>query len=490
MQSIDGLVKLLYVLAVPQQTNNQKDSIMPKDLSKDQLYAFAEREREHYEALLKTFVEIPTVSVDPLHRLDIRRGVEVAADTIHRLGGEVQIFETGGGYPIIQGVFDTGADLPTVTIYNHMDVQPASKETEPWETEPFVFTRKGDRYFGRGTTDDKGPALAALFGARAAREAGVPVNIRLLWEFEEEIGSPNFETGIKAVADQLTTGSVVVSDTVWVSRKRPACPSGLRGLLGLRFTLETGTTDQHSGEVGGAARNPLGELMKLVCDIYDPTTGKVKVPGFYDDVVKPTKKELEDFMGCGFSVRAFKKDHLLKTLRTEDPLEVMKRIWTLPTFEIHGMVGGYTGAGLKSIVPPRAEVKATCRLVTNQKPEKIARLIKSFVKEKNRDVVVHVESAADPYKSATTGPLAEAVKRAVKFAFGREPVFVREGGTIGAIKTMEDVLKCPIMFLGLSLPEHGYHAPNENFDWQQASGGIVAFAKYFEEVSRLGRDKK
>jgi acetylornithine deacetylase/succinyl-diaminopimelate desuccinylase-like protein len=467
MQSIDGLVKLLYVLAAPQQTNNQKDSTMPKDLSKAQLYAFAERERQHYEALLKTFVEIPTVSVDPQHKLDIRKGVELAAETIHRFGAEVQIFETGGGYPIIQGVFGTGADLPTVTIYNHMDVQPASKETEPWDTEPFVFTRKGDRYFGRGTTDDKGPALAALFGARAAREAGVPVNIRLLWEFEEEIGSPNFEKGIKAVADQLSTGSVVVSDTVWVSRKRPACPSG---------------------EVGGAARNPLGELMKLACDIYDPVTGKVKVPGFYDDVDKPTKKELEDFMGSGFSVRAFKKDHLLKSLRTEDPLEVMKRIWTLPTFEIHGMVGGYTGPGLKSIVPPRAELKATCRLVPGQNPEKIARLIRSFVKERYKDVVVHVEGTAAPYKSATTGPLAEAVKRAVKFAFGREPVFVREGGTIGAIKTMEDVLKCPVMFLGLSLPEHGYHAPNENFDWQQASGGMVAFAKYFEEVSRLGRD--
>lgn len=463
---------------------------MSQALNKDSLYSFAERERERYESLLKTFVEIPTVSVDPQHDVDIRRGVDLAAETIHRFGGEVEIYETGGGKPIIHGVFDMDGALPTVTMYNHMDVQPASKETEPWETEPFVFTRKGDRYFGRGTTDDKGPALAALFGARAAREFGVPVNIRLLWEFEEEIGSPNFEKGIKGVADRLSTDSVVVSDTVWVSRKRPACPSGLRGLVGLRFTLETGTTDQHSGETGGAARNPLGELMKLVCDIYDPVTGRVKVPGFYDDVAKPTKKELEDFMGSGFSVRAFKKDHLLKSLRTEDTLEVMKRIWTLPTFEVHGMVGGYMGAGLKSIVPPRGEVKATCRLVTNQQPAKIARLIKAFVKEKNPDVVVHIESTAAPYKSATTGPLAEAVKRAVKFAFGREPVFVREGGTIGAINTMENVLKCPVMFLGLSLPEHGYHAPNENFDWRQASGGMVAFAKYLEEVSNLGRDKK
>lgn len=458
---------------------------MSKDLKKDLLFAFAGRERERYEDLLKSFVEIPTVSADPQHKPDIQRGLVLAAETIRSFGGEVQVIETRGN-PIIHGVFQSRADLPTVTLYNHMDVQPASKETEPWESEPFVMTRKGDRYLGRGTTDDKGPALAALFGARAALEFDVPVNIRLLWEFEEEIGSPNFENGIKKVADQLRTDSVVVSDTVWVSRNRPACPSGLRGLVGFRFTLETGTTDQHSGSTGGAARNPLGELMRLVCDIYNPMTGKVRIPGFYDDVVKASKSELADFMSSGFSVRAFKKDHLLKSLRTEDPLEVMKRIWALPTFEIHGVVGGYTGPGLKSIVPPRAEVKATCRLVPNQRPEKVARLIKSFVKEKYPDVVVHVEGNARPYKSATTGPLAEAVKRSLEFAFGRKPVFVREGGTIGAVISMEKILKCPIMFLALSLPEHGYHAPNENFDWQQASGGMVAFAKYFEEISRLG----
>src|SRR4029453_3153661 len=149
----------------------------------------------------------------------------------------------------------------TVTVYNHMDVQPASKETEPWDTEPFVFTQKGDTYFGRGTTDDKGPALSALFGARAAIDAGVPVNIQLLWEFEEEIGSPNFEAIISKNATELATDSVVVSDTVWVSRNRPASSAGLRGLLGFSLRLETGTVDTHSGETGGASRNPITELM-------------------------------------------------------------------------------------------------------------------------------------------------------------------------------------------------------------------------------------
>jgi len=202
-------------------------------------------------------------------------------------------------------------------------------------------------------------------------------------------------------------------------------------------------------------------------------------------VAKLTRKDLKDFKDSGFSVKKFKKDHALKSLRTEDPLEVMKRIWALPTCEIHGLVGGYTGPGLKTIVPPRGELKVTFRLVPNQNPNKIAKLVKQFVKKHNPDVQVFQEKSMFPYLAPTQGPYADRVRAAVKFAFGKEPVFVREGGSIGAVTSMEKVLKCPVMFLGLSLPEHGYHAPNENFDWRQASGGMIAFAKYFHDLSRM-----
>ena len=212
--------------------------------------------RRRFEDLLGQMVEIPSISMDPANAPDIRRMADVARQVLTNLGAEAQIVETGG-YPIVSGGWMTGAHHPTVTIYNHMDVQPASKETEPWNTEPFVMTTKGDTYLGRGTTDDKGPALAALYGARAAVDAGLPINIRFLWEFEEEIGSPNFENIITKARKSLATDSVVVSDTVWVSRERPANSAGLRGLLGFLLTLETATTDTHSGEVGGAARNPI-----------------------------------------------------------------------------------------------------------------------------------------------------------------------------------------------------------------------------------------
>jgi acetylornithine deacetylase/succinyl-diaminopimelate desuccinylase-like protein len=385
----------------------------------------------------------------------------------------------------VHGRFDAGRGAPTVTVYNHLDVQPASRESEPWRTDPFVFTKEGDRYFGRGTTDDKVPALTALWGIRAAREAGVRANMHVLWELEEEIGSPNFESGVRKHAKQLATDSVIVSDTIWVSRQRPACPAGLRGLQGFELTLETGQTDQHSGTTGGAARNPIGELMKLVAEMYDPATGKVKIKGFYDAVEPPTRGELEDFRTSGFSMRAFKKDHEFKSVRSEDPMDVMKRIWAMPTMEIHGVIGGYTGPGIKTIIPPRATVKMSCRLVPNQDPKKIMKLIAAFVKERNRDVKIIAEAAMLPYKAPTSGPLADAVRNAMKFAFGRVPVFVREGGSIGAVVSMEKFLRCPVLFLGLSLPEHGYHAPNENYDWQQACGGMIAFAKYFEEIAGL-----
>ncbi len=460
---------------------------MPQELSRDSLVSFAKNHRAEYEALLREFVETPTVSVDPAHDGDISKGVDLVVETFRKFGARAEVYRTNVGNPVVHAAFDAGKGLPTVTVYNHMDVQPASKETEPWDTEPFVMTTRGDTYLGRGTTDDKGPALAALYGARAAVAAEVPVNIQFLWEFEEEIGSPNFEKIISANAGALATDSVVVSDTVWVSRNRPANSAGLRGLLGFMLSLETATTDMHSGEVGGAARNPIGELMKLVCDLYDPTSGKVKIKGFYDDVIPPTKQELSDWANSGFTVKAFKKAHKLKRMRSEDELEVMKRIWGMPTMEIHGVAGGYQGPGLKSIVPPRAEVKASCRLIAKQDPKKIARLIKEAVKARNPDVKIAFESMAPAFLTSVAGPLPEALKRAVKFAFKRDPVFVRDGGTIGAMTSIEKVLKCPILFLGLSLPEHGYHAPNENFDWQQASGGMVAFAKYFEEIARLPR---
>ena len=455
-------------------------------LRRAELAQFAERVRPEYEQALREMVEIPTISSDPAHRADMRRGAEAAARLVRAAGGRARVAPTRG-HPLVLGDFPGPRGAPTVVLYNHLDVQPAAREAEGWRTDPFRLEQRGDQYFARGTTDDKGPALAALFGVRAAREAGVPVGVRLLWEMEEEIGSPSLEPVLRRLATRGRPHSVVVSDAAWLDRRRPTSIAGLRGFVGFRFVLDTAEGEAHSGDVGGAARNPIAELMQLVTDLHDARTGRVKVPGFYDDVVPLTARERDDFRRSGFSLAAYRRDNHLRSLRTQDPVEVLERIWARPTFEVHGVVGGYTGPGIKATVPGHAEVKVSCRLVPRQRPERVARLITAFVRKRNPDVVVHVEGGALPYEGRSTGPVADAVREAISFAFGRTPAFVRDGGTIGAVVSMGRILRAPIAFLNLSLPEHGYHAPNENFDWGQAAGGMAAFARYLEEVAQTRR---
>jgi len=448
------------------------------------LETYVEDCRSRFEDLLGQMVEIPSISMDPAKANDMRRMATVAAQVLNDFGAESQIVETGG-CPIVSGGWTTGAQHPTVTIYNHIDVQPA-QEPE-WRQAPFAFKNESGLYRGRGATDDKGPALSALMGARFAIDQGFPINIRLLWELEEEIGSPNFSAGLKNRASIPRPDSVVVSDTIWIAKGRPAMPYGLRGLLGVRMTLRTGTKDAHSGVTGGAARNPLAELMEVAQACVNAKTGEVKIPGFYKDVVTPTKAEIKSFLRSGFQVRRFKEAYGFHTLRTEDPSEVTRRIWAAPTFEIHGLTGGYHGPGVKTIVPGHGELKASMRLVPNQTPERAFALLKKYVAKLNPNVKVQREGMLHPFKGSFEGPYVDCVKRAAKAGFGKEPAFIREGGSIGAVVTMQKAWKVPILFLGLSLPEHGYHAPNEYFDWGQASGGMKAFAHYFSELARMGK---
>ena len=449
-----------------------------------QLEAYVNARRAQYEDLLGRMVEIPSISMDPSKTNDIRRMADMAAQVLAQMGAESRIVETGG-YPIVSGGWTAGAQYPTVTIYNHLDVQPA-QEPE-WRQEPFAFKCEDGMYHGRGATDDKGPALSALFGARFAIDQGLPINIRFLWELEEEIGSPHFATGLKQRAEVPRPDSVLVSDTIWIAKGQPAMPYGLRGLIGARLSLRTGSKDAHSGVTGGAARNPLAELMEVAQACVNAKTGEVKIPGFYHDVVKPTAQEIKSFLKSGFQVKRFKEAYGLQSLRTNDPAEVMRRIWAAPTFEIHGLSGGYHGPGIKTVVPSHGELKITMRLVPDQTPAKIFALFKKYVSKLNPGIKVDHENMLHPFKGSFEGPYVECVKRAAKAGFGKEPAFIREGGSIGAMVTMQKVWDVPILFLGLSLPEHGYHAPNEYFDWGQASGGMKAFVHYFAELAKMGK---
>ena len=440
--------------------------------------------RGEFEDKLAAMVETPSVSSDPEHQPDIIRCGELAAQYLREVGARAEPVATAGN-PVVFGSLVTDPKNPTVTIYNHIDVQPA--DPSEWNKAPFVFNKVGDRYEGRGTTDDKGPALTALMAVRYAVENGIPLNYKFIWELEEEIGSPNFEGFVRQNLPDLKTDSVLVSDTIWISRKQPAIPYGLRGLQAYLFKLETHAKDVHSGLVGGVARNPIGELAHVISQCYDAKTGRVKIPGFYDDVVPPTKAEVASFVDSGFTVRGFQKAHELKSIRPnmKSEADVLKAFMAMPTFEVHGITGGYSGPGVKTVVPHRAEVKISTRLVNNQRPAKIARLVRDYVKKINPDVKVEAIQSLEPYLGEFSGPYSEAAREAMRFGFGATPAFTREGGSIGAVVTMQKLLKRPITFLGLSLPEHGYHAKNENYDWGQTAGGIRMFVRYFDEISRL-----
>jgi acetylornithine deacetylase/succinyl-diaminopimelate desuccinylase-like protein len=448
------------------------------------LNAYIQDVRPRFEEMLGQAVEIPSISMDPVYAKDIRRMADLAVQYLRDLGVEASVIETSG-YPVISGGWTTDSDHPTVTVYNHMDVQPA-QEPE-WRQAPFAFRKENGLYHGRGATDDKGPALTALFGAKYAVEQGVPLNIRFLWELEEENGSPSFAGALRDPARIPRPDSVVISDTIWIAKDRPAVAYGLRGLVGARLTLRTGDKDAHSGLTGGAARNPLTELAEVVHRCVDAKTGRIKIPGFYDDVVKPTKAEVKSFLASGFKVDRFMRAYGFQSLRTKNTAEVLQRIWAMPTFEVHGLVGGYHGPGVKTVVPAHGELKISMRLVPNQTPDKAFRLLERFVKECNPRVKVEREGRLEPFKGIFDGPYVEAVKKAVRAGFGKDPAFIREGGSIGAVVSMQRTWKVPILFLGLSLPEHGYHAPNEYYDWGQASGGMKAFVHYFGEVAKIGR---
>ena len=448
------------------------------------LEPFITSSRRSFETILAEMVETPSISSDPSRSGDMRAMANLAVQVLNKFGAKAHIVETSG-FPAVSGGWFLGHQYPTVTIYNHLDVQPANEPE--WRQSPFAFRKEGDRYCGRGTTDDKGPALTALFAARFVAEQNLPLNIRFLWELEEEIGSPNFPEVLDQTHLVPRSDSVLVSDTIWIAKHRPAIPCGLRGLLAVRLLLQTGETDVHSGLTGGGARNPLAELCEIAHACVDAKTGRVKIPGFYDRVERPSQAEMRDFLASGFQVNRFKRAYKLWSLRTDDPRQLMKRIWAEPTFEVHGLVGGHTGPGVKTVVPAAGELKLSMRLVPNQRPDKVLALLKRFIKKINPSVRVEHEGKLEPFRGISSGPYAEALRRSVQAGFGKAPVLVREGGSIGAVAVLDRVWKVPILFMGLSLPEHGYHAPNEYYDWGQAAGGMRTFVHYFQELAKMKR---
>ena len=450
-----------------------------------QIEEWIKKQKSSFLADYKKLVECPSVSMQPEHKKDIEECAKIAAEYLRTAGAEVTVFKTKGN-PVVFGHIENKPGAPTVAIYNHLDVQPAAKGKDGWTRDPFTFVEENGRFYSRGTTDDKGPAMTALWGAKIARELKLPINIEFIWELSEEIGCLNFDEFIEQAKSGIKANSILVSDTIWLAAGKPAISQGLRGIATGVVRLKVGGKDVHSGVCGGAARNPVTELCELVANCVDARTGEIKIPGFEKTWKPPTKEEVADFVASGFSVDSFKKANQLEKLRTEDPGEVTARIWARPTFEAHSIAGGYQGDGVKTVIAPAAELKVSFRLVPGQKPKEIWDLFERHVKKLNPDCEIKAEGTMDPHLAPKELPQNEAIMKAIEFAFGTKPVFVREGGSIGAVVTMERMLKRPVLFMGLSLPEDGYHGPDESFAWGQIEGGVKAFVKYFEQLATKG----
>jgi acetylornithine deacetylase/succinyl-diaminopimelate desuccinylase-like protein len=306
------------------------------------------------------------------------------------------------------------------------------------------------------------------------------------------VGSPSFAGALADLVKWrgLRTDSIVVSDTIWPAAGQPAIPYGLRGLLAFLVRLKTGAKAVHSGTTGGAARNPIGELAALIAECYDAKTGKVLIPGFYTGVRKPSAAERRELGRSGVTRATFKKAHGLRSLRSANDRGLREAIMTQPTFEVHGIVGGYSGPGVKTIVPHQAEAKLSCRLVPDQRPREVFRLIQRFVAKKCPDAQVIFDASLEPYLADTEGPFLQAAVQATLETFGKSPALTREGGSIGAVVTMAKALRKEVVLLGLSLPEDGYHAINESFAWSQAKGGIAMFYRYFRKLESISRVRR
>lgn len=438
--------------------------------------------RAKYEETLAALVRLQTVSSDPTNADAIQQCVAYCQTLLADFGFDVSVQDTGGN-PIIYAERLGDPSWPTVLLYNHLDVQPATPDE--WSTNPFELTIKDGTYYGRGTTDDKGPALAALFAVQQACNSATPLNFKIVWEFEEEIGSPHFRPFVESNAGLLKADSVLVSDTIWISNEQPALAYGLRGLVSFEISLTTADHDTHSGLTGGVARNPLLELSTVLAACVDAQTGHVYVPGFYDGIVEPTAKERQEFVSAGFALDTFTKSHQLTKIREHTDISAATAIMAQPTFELHGIVGGHQDDGIKTIIPHRATAKVSCRLVPGQNLDHVLDCITKFIQSRCADAKIIVHGKAMPYLCNPANAHMQAATQAISDATGKQPSLVREGGSIGAVLALDECLHAPVVMLGMSLPEHGYHAVDEHFDWRQATYGIRTLSQYFRLIAQL-----
>jgi acetylornithine deacetylase/succinyl-diaminopimelate desuccinylase-like protein len=444
--------------------------------------------RERYLDELKALLAIPSISALPEHAADVRRCADWCADEMRRVGLQnVQLFDTPGN-PVVYGDWLGAPGSPTILFYGHYDVQPVDP-LDLWESPPFEATVRDGEIYARGAADDKGQVFMHFkaIEAHLKQNGRLPVNIKLILEGEEEVGSANLDNFVREHRDRLAADVVVISDSAMFARGVPSICYGLRGLTYVQIDLRASNTDLHSGVFGGAVANPAFVLAQLLSQMKD-RSGHIKIPGFYDDVVPLQDAEREAWAQLPFNEKQYRKTFGFLKLHGESGYTTLERTWARPTFEVNGLLSGFTGEGAKTVLPAVAMAKVSMRLVPNQDPDKIAALFEDYLmKQAPKTVQVKVTRmhGGKPWMASFDNKYIQAAGRAIEQGFGRAPVFTREGGSIPVVATFQEELGLPSVLFGVGLPDENAHAPNEKLDCGNFHNGIISSAILYEEIGKL-----
>jgi acetylornithine deacetylase/succinyl-diaminopimelate desuccinylase-like protein len=453
----------------------------------DNVIDFINVNRDRYLDELKALLAIPSISALPQHAGDVRRCAEWCADEMRRIGLQnVRLIDTPG-HPVVYGDWLGAPGAPTVLFYGHYDVQPVDP-LDLWESPPFEATVRDGEIYARGSADDKGQVFMHFkaIEAHLKQNGRLPVNMRIILEGEEEVGSVNLDDFIRAHKSELGADVVVISDSPMFARGVPSICYGLRGLVYFQIDLRGSTTDLHSGSFGGAVANPAIVLAQMLAQMKD-RGGRIKIPGFYDDVVPLQEEERQAWASLPFNEKKYKKDFGIPKVYGESEYTTLERTWARPTFEVNGLLSGFTGEGAKTVLPAVAMAKVSMRLVPNQDPDRIARLFEDYVHKiapRTVDVKVTRMHGGKPWMTSYDNPYVQAAGRAIEKGFGQKPVFTREGGSIPVVSTFQEELGLPSVLFGVGLPDENAHAPNEKLDVANFHNGIIASAILYEEIAR------
>lgn len=451
------------------------------------LLAYLDANDSRFRDELFDFLRIPSVSARSEHNADVSRAANWLRDDMERIGLDASIHPTDG-HPVVLGEWrKAGPGARTILVYGHYDVQPA-EPLELWDSPPFEPTLRDGKIFARGSVDDKGQLYLHVKAIEAylAVHGALPVNVILLAEGEEEVGSEHLAPFVEAHAARLACDGVVISDSAMFAPGLPSILSSLRGLAYFQIDVQGPSTDLHSGSYGGAVVNPAMALARILATFLD-AHGRVAIPGFYEAVRTWEDSVRAQMRGLPFDDEAFRAETGAPTLGGETGYTTLERIWTRPTCEVNGLLSGYTGEGAKTVLPAKAMAKVSCRLVPDQDPDAIERLLAAHVaavQPPGVTVTVRALHGGRPWRGALEGALFEAGSAALERAFGRTPVIVGEGGSIPVVHDFARVLGAPVLLMGFGLPGENAHAPNEWMSDANYLGGIRAAAYLWEELGR------